>query len=385
MSKILCSFNDWNANTTRKKLNTWGGIGYYRAVKPSQQIFGHDVTLVGQELMGFGKNVGETWDKIFKEYDVFWTHYFHPGDDGRNASAMFYTARKYNKKIILDLDDNSFDVPESNLIYDKYKKGSNQRAFLNTVLYLADAITVSTEPLKQRVLQHFRDVAKHMKVEEPEKKVYVIPNYNDKKDWDVKEIEPDPRFFTIGYSGSTSHYDDLMMVMPSLIKILQKYEHVRIQFMGAVRKDLIKNYFKDVPASLRYRMDMVGSTETFNEYPEWLSQQQWNVGIAPLVDSPFTRCKSHIKWMEYASIGLPTVASRVYPYFMDIAGKKTIVDGETGFLVRNNQWVEVLSDLIEHPEKCKKIGKQAKEYVQKELQYDNSDICKVVNQMLNEI
>jgi hypothetical protein len=39
-----------------------------------------------------------------------------------------------------------------------------------------------------------------------------------------------------------------------------------------------------------------------------------HVGIAPLLDTPFNRCKSNLKLLEYGAVGLPTIASNVTPY-----------------------------------------------------------------------
>ena len=51
-----------------------------------------------------------------------------------------------------------------------------------------------------------------------------------------------------------------------------------------------------------------------------------DVGIAPLEDHPFNRCKSHLKYLEAGLCGVPLVASRVGQL------AETVVDGVTGCL-----------------------------------------------------
>ena len=370
------NFSDWGATPERKKQNTWGGVGYYRIVNPANCIHDHEVTLVGNEILKFGNSIDEQWDNIFKEYDVFWTSYFA---DERSAVAVFAYAQKHGKKVIIDLDDNYLDIPESNLLYNQFKKTKRDRAILSTVLSLADAITVSTEPLMERIKGHIK------LLHGIDKPVFLLPNFNDKKDWDFKPVDKNNDRFVIGYAGSNSHLDDLKMVLPSIKEIMGKYPHVWFEMVGIISIDKIKEYLGGFTDDMLGRMAIVGATPTFNEFPEWLSQRPWNVGIAPLVDTAFTRSKSHIKWMEYSMFKIPTIASRVYPYFMEIAGRETIKDGETGFLVKNNEWVKTFEQLIKNPKRAQEIGENAFKEVCDKWQYANSEINDTVNDMLSSL
>ena len=113
---------------------------------------------------------------------------------------------------------------------------------------------------------------------------------------------------------------------------MAKHKHVWFEILGILAIKDLKNMLGGFTDDMLGRIATVGATNTFREYPSWLAERPWNVGIAPLVDSAFTRSKSHIKWMEYSMYEIPTIASRVYPYFMDVAGRDTIRDGETGII-----------------------------------------------------
>ncbi len=174
------------------------------------------------------------------------------------------------------------------------------------------------------------------------------------------------------------------MVLPVIDKLMAKYPNLWFETVGAIDKDRLHTYFKDFTPKHLERVAMVSYTPTFWEYPEHLANQKWDIGIAPLVDTAFTRCKSHIKWMEYSMYQLPTVASRVYPYFMDLTGRKTITDGETGFLCRTpEEWEAKLTKLIDSKELRLKIGKQAYEHVKKNWQYEDFNVDKVMDEIMS--
>ena len=367
------NFGDYLATPERKKQNTYGGVGYYRIIKIAEQIKGHEVKVIGKEILNFGENLEEQWDNVFKEYDVYWTNYFA---DDRAGAAIFYHAQKHGKKVIIDIDDNYLDVPESNLLYDKFKPGKRDRAMLSTILSFADALTVTTEPLKERLYQHIK------MTHGIEKPIYVLPNCNDIRDWNHVPVAKHDDRIVIGYTGSNSHQDDLRMVMPAIKAVMEKYPNIWFETIGVVEKKKLKMYFNGMSDDCLNRCALLPATATFKEYPQWLSEQKWDIGIAPLVDTAFTRSKSHIKWLEYSMYKIPTVASRVYPYFMELCGKQMIDDGETGFLVKPSEWEKTLEKLILDKGLRNRIGQNAYDYVKDNWQYGDTFPTKVLEEML---
>ncbi len=370
--KILFYFSDYGANVIRREQNKPGGVGYYRIVKPSQMVVGHDVTVWGSELVKKEETPEERWYRVFSEYDVFWTSYF---SDPKEASALFYTRDKMKKKVIIDCDDNYIDILESHPLYDKLKSGKRDKAFMSTILTFADVITVSCEPLKARLAKHFKDVYKM------EKKIIVIPNMNDVKDWDFAPVEKDPKKFIIGYSGSNSHQDDLAMFFPALLKIMQKYPNVYFESVGSISKDML-HLFNDFDSPIMNRCDLLPATWTFDEYPKMISETKWNIGVCPLVDSSFTRCKTHIKWFDYSMFKIPVIASRVYPYFMNVGKRKTIQHDKTGLLVKPSEWFDAIERLILDEKKRNELGENARKDIIDNWQYKDSEISKTISDMI---
>ena len=99
------------------------------------------------------------------------------------------------------------------------------------------------------------------------------------------------------------------------------------------------------------------------EYPlfmPWYAHRtQWDIAIAPLADTPFRRCKSDIKFLDYAAIGAAAVLSDVGPY------PATVRHGETGWLVENTSaaWVDALERLIADAELRRHLAEGARRYL----------------------
>ena len=363
-TKLLAHFTDFNHTKERREKNTFGALGYYRIFKPAKQLSKFDVDIVGTDIITYGKDFESNWQNIYKKYDITWIMHFL-GE--QNQAAQAYFAREYNKKLVYDIDDNYLDVPESNPVHAKFKKTKRDRAMLSASLFFADTITVSTEPLKERLEAHFKVV------HGVDKHIVVVPNMNDITDWNYPIAKKHKDRVVIGYSGSNSHQDDLKMVLPYINNLMSKYPYLWFEIIGAIDKSKIDEYFCSFDKKNLERVAMLPATATFWEYPEYLMKQKWDIGIAPLVDTVFTRCKSHIKWLEYSMMKIPTVASRVYPYFMELAGRKTIIDGQNGFLARNNEWEEKLERLILDKGLREKIGNDSYDFVKKYWQYKDFD------------
>ena len=374
--KILFYRNDWNSNASRQADDGYGGVGYYRIVQPAKYVKEHEVTVVGAKLTKKGETPEKLWTRIFKNYDVFWTTYF---SDPQWASAMFYHRDKLKKKVVIDLDDNYLDVPTSHPLYDRFKETKRDKAFLSTILTFADAITVSTEPLKQRIAEHLKKIYKM------EKPIFVIPNMNQISDWKFKPAEKHKNKVVIGYSGSNSHDEDLKMMFPTLARIMDKYPNVYFETLGAVGKKNIE-LFTPFSESAKLRCDILPSTWTFNEYPKYLSTLKWDIGLAPLIDSSFTRCKSSIKFFEYSMYKIPTIVSRVYPYYVPCFGREVIQNEVTGLLVKQNEWEQALEKLILDKDLRIKLGENAYNFIKQEWQYDgNSDFSDAIDKVIKSL
>jgi glycosyltransferase involved in cell wall biosynthesis len=352
-TKILTIYTEWATNEWRKANNAYGGVGYYRVVKPAQYYSKYYQVDVAGDLSMFGKTDAERWKNIFNQYDIVYPRHC---DNHHATSAMLAFGSYYGKKVIMDLDDNYLAIKKDNPAYEVYKPGSEKMISTSVGIELCDAITVSTEPLK-KAYRHLN------------KNIFVLPNCNDYRDWIGRNKKWDDGKIRIGYSGSITHDSDMAIVLPIIKELLGKYPNLQFEVLGAVKDkaSFLKNF-----EGVEDRIKILYGTQGWEGYPQIIKATGWNIGLAPLVDDKFTICKSHIKWMEYAMCDIPCVASKTYPYYKKIQGTNTIIDGQTG-LIANNQkeWRDKLTSLIESESLRKKIYINAQNYIKNNWQWES--------------
>ncbi len=344
---------DWGDNPAREKKGAYGGVTYYRLHKPAEALrkLGHTVDIYGKELEEYG-TYEEQLTHIFTNYDIVITKQV---DNYGGASGMIAASNYFKKPLIVDLDDNHLKVPKANPASSQYAKGTEKRSIVAAYLGMASGLIVSTEPLKEEYLRLNNNIT-------------VIPNMNDINDWsDGAKIQKDT--ITLGYMGSITHNADLKLIIPAVAEVMRRHDNVRFLIIGALTDASATKLFEKYH-DVTDRVEIMAGTPTWNGYAELIAKSGIDIGLAPLVNDDFNRGKSHIKWMEYAMIGVPTIASRVYPYYKDIQGKKTIQHLETGMLAKNKKdWVSSIEYLI-NEENRKRIADNAYAYIKENWQYE---------------
>lgn len=294
--KVISQYNDWNQSDERSKVNGYGGCGYYRIVQTSKLL---GFSIKGKEQASMTNDL--YYSNIFNNCDVYWTHHMC---NTQVIKSMVVHAMAKKKKIIVDLDDDFFSIPEDHSAYETYKHGGDGRVGLGVFLTFADAITVSNEHLKGRIESYLKEV------HNMEKPVFVLQNRVDPAMW---REEPVKRR-VIGYSGSTSHIKDLEMILPVIKRIMEKDKDVSFEMLGILSKENARRLFKGWDNSILERIAMLGATATYDEYPDMLAEKGWKVAIAPLEKNDFNKARSNIKWQEYTMSGYVTICTDFTPY-----------------------------------------------------------------------
>lgn len=213
-------------------------------------------------------------------------------------------AAQLGLKIVYDLDDDVFDLPEYNPAHKVL--GQHKEGFL-ACMRNVDVITVSTKTLAKIV----RKNVKFMVNVRTGKEIPII----------VAENRIDTRFFVtpvlprekairrktvrIGWAGSSSHIGDLGLVQEALME-LAPHPHVQIQFRGC---ELPPEHSLWTLSNFQFKY-WTPVCEYGARMPLW----DWDIALAPVTDHPFNNSKSCIKMIEAAYCGIPCLASWIRPY-----------------------------------------------------------------------
>lgn len=350
--RIAWLLNDWEINDFRKVNDLYGGIGYYRVICPSRALRkDFDIEVVGADFQHWG-TTDETYTRLGRDYDLIITK---PLLEERKASNLLATAKYFNRKVIVDMDDNYLALRKGSTAFNAYDVGQKQRGVTGALLELSDGLIVSTEPLKKAYSKF--------------NKVDVLPNCVEISEWPKPQFKNDGKI-RIGFAGGIDHKPDLEMILEPLAYILAKHSNVILEICGALdpqtameMANTMNDYCKkDISKQFR----ITGATEggVWLGYPEMLNSFSWDIVIAPLIDDTFNQGKSHIRWMEASLIGAAVVASPVYPYIQDIQGVKVIEHGKTGFFAATSvRWFEYLEALINDEKLRRTIAENAFNYI----------------------
>lgn len=215
------------------------------------------------------------------------------------------------RPVIYDLDDNFLAVPEGHPMAARLAPVA---PYARELLSRASLVTVSTPRLGRAFS------ACNAQIE-------VLPNLIDESLWDVPS-QPRPRGpVRIVHAGTPSHAADLSGVTAALARVKERFgRDVELVFMGSSPEGLDA---LSIPFA-----------EDYAAYARALSALAPDIGVAPLEDTPFNRCKSAVKWLEYSAAGAAGV-------FSDCPAYECVRHGETGLKVRSGEWEEAVSRLVE--------------------------------------
>ena len=267
-----------------------------------------------------------------------------------------------SKKVVIDFDDNIFSINPLSPHYrdfgtkevtvdsegERVKLWSDGKGLFDIernkkklevskqILKFVDAVTVTTEELA-KVYREFN------------KNVYVLPNSIDLSSWKPVKIVKDG-MVRVTWHGGCSHYDDLLEIKPVFEAVAKNHKSVKLEICGHEFKGVFKNINPN-----QYSFHGWVPTEV---HPYKQALLNADIGVIPLKDDLFNRCKSAIKWIEYSSLQIPCVARNIPPY------SEVIEHGETGFLYNDNSECEMyLEELINDPAMRARVGKKAYHYV----------------------
>jgi glycosyltransferase involved in cell wall biosynthesis len=219
----------------------------------------------------------------------------------------------------------------------------------------ADVVTVTTMELG-RQLRKYR----------PTGEIAVMGNLVDTTRWlPMKENDTDE--IRIGWQGGDAHFLDLLQVAPALDKLFDKHKNLKFVTMGGHFPSLFTGpQYKDKYEHIYWHPDIY-------TYPLAVRDMKCDIMIAPLINDKFNMCKSELKWLEYAMLRVPGVYS-------NIVYANEVKHAKTGFIANDkDEWFKYLDLLVTNKELRKEIADKAYNRVS---EYHNLDQAELYKQML---
>lgn len=213
---------------------------------------------------------------------------------------------------VYDMDDDLLCVDAANTA--PYRIFHPLEAQTRRNVEAADVVTVSSPGL----------LARYSKIH-PHVVLLPICIPDDMPDWPV----PDRDGLTVGWAGSMHKRQDWPGLAIELARFSRLVPSARFRMYGA---DYTNGLLGDRCEFVPFTPDVTGF---------WRSLS-FDIGLAPLTDTPFNRGKCHTKLIEYGARGIPTIASAI--------GQNTewIDHGVNGFLVHDrSEWVPYLLALTD--------------------------------------
>ena len=273
--------------------------------------------------------IGGTWDIVLADADAALSYradiivtqrYAVPDVDA--ADALIRHCRDHDIPLLYDLDDDLRHIPRD---HPDAKLLRPRARTISRLIRGAGAVWVSTPALAE-TLADLRD------------DVRVVPNGLDERLWAAWPPPSPPRQgpVRILFMGTATHDADFAIVEPALERVKEVFaEHVSIDMLGVSTR-------VDLPSWVNRVGMPAHATSSYPGFVNWITQQHWDIGIAPLADTPFNGCKSSIKTLDYAALGLPVLASDCAAY------RGTLADGPGGMLLPDDEgaWFAALSRLV---------------------------------------
>jgi len=264
---------------------------------------------------------------------------------------------KTNKPIVYEIDDLLWEVPPNHPLAFNLAK---TKPYLLELLPQVNAVTVTTPELAQKIKSYNPNV-------------FIFPNFLDPRLWEKTVLKPkNKNKIKIGFIGSSTHGEDLLLIEKALLKIIrQRPNQVEVICFGCITPKL-----QQYP-QVRY----VPFVDGYVAFCKKIFTLDLDIGLAPLIDNDFNRCKSNVKWLEYSACAIAGVYANLPPYATWIhSGQDGLLAGHTW-----QEWFEAIEFLIDNPQKRLQMAYLAQKRVLTEFNLQNKAILlkKIYRQLLS--
>lgn len=264
----------------------------------------------------------------------------------------------FNKSVILDVDDNVQATRPFNPGYRSFHPNSPNMTWNIKSFGVYDGFIFSTQ-----------DLIDYYKKYGDKKKFYIYPNSLDFKRRDAvlemdfsksKLFKKKEGEIRIGWTGSSSHWENLKHIEKPLLDILRKYPNTTFYYSG-----LFGELFNDEKLIKDKRIVKI-PWSSLKEWAKVNREMNFDIALAPLTDNYFNRSKSNLRVLEYASAKYPVICSNVAPYRCFKDNKEVI------FATEKEEWYNAIEMLVNNPEKRQELANNLYNRAKKDYDVDKN-------------
>jgi glycosyltransferase involved in cell wall biosynthesis len=177
--------------------------------------------------------------------------------------------------------------------------------------------------------------------------VVVLPNMLSPRIWGKAAqpaLDDSARHLRVALVGGMDHFADFSI----LRTLVQRAKFIDWVCYGDGAIQAIKSFGAQpvltIPSNFHYE-----------SHPDRLRNLAADIAICPLLDTAFNRCKSDIKFIEFAYLGVPIIASRL-PGYVD-----SIFDSKNGYLCETTaEWSDRIDWISDHRREVLECGHDAR-------------------------
>jgi len=305
------------------------------------------------EKMGFNCEISEYRDipRVFNKIQLATLVLFYRVPEGDLFKLYIKEVKRLKIRCGYDIDDPIFapEVYAENKNLDMLSSMEKKQLLESSTEYRdamqqCDFITVSTPGMFQLADSLF------------DKPIYLWRNVLDGETLSIIAEHEQNRMTTasddpivIAYmSGSRAHDADFATIEQVLSEIMADYPHVQLLIGG----------YATVPEGLQTYKQRIKQFP-FSGYAGYFNHlAQADICLVPLLHDRFNDCKSAIRYLEAAVLGIPTIAANIGDF------QNLIDSGENGFLAETSeQWEKALRELIMNKQLRTKFSKNSRQFV----------------------
>ena len=309
------------------------GDSYYRMRWPLRDLAAQDPTL---RIINLQHNAAERYSLI-EQADLAVIYQSHDID----LLPIIRRRHQAGKKTIVEYNDNFYAPATPSPVQEGWSSPLLWASY-EMMIQAADDVQVTGPGLLELFSARFGN-----------KRIEVLENHLPFRPepvdvlWKDRSAALDQGRIVIGWAGSVGHMADLIALSPMLRSLVARYPNVYIAMMGN----------ESIP-------EVLGLPSGRFSFVPWGTMEQYflflrtlHIGIAAALDTPYNRCRSDIKAVEFSAQAVAPILSQVLPY--EEFQKATGCLSFSGVAALNSE----LEQLIQHPQEIKRRAAEAHSYV----------------------